>query len=156
MKIILLQVGRTHADYVKLGIAEFEKRLMHYSNFENIYIEDIKNSGNQSAEMLKEKEGVLILKKIKDSDLVILLDETGKEFTSVKFAEQLQQWMNTGRNLIFIVGGAFGFSEAVYKRADSQLSLSRMTFTHQMIRLLFIEQLYRAFTILKGEKYHHS
>lgn len=156
MKIYLLQVGRTQVDFVKSGIAEFEKRLLHYSNYESIFIEDIKVANNLSAEVLKEKEGQLILKKIKTSDLVVLLDESGKEYTSTKFAEQLQQWMNTGRNLVFIVGGAFGFSKEVYLRADYKLSLSRMTFTHQMIRLLFVEQLYRAFTILKGEKYHHS
>ncbi|MBL4652283.1 MAG: 23S rRNA (pseudouridine(1915)-N(3))-methyltransferase RlmH [Flavobacteriales bacterium] len=157
MKLKLLVIGKTDADYVKQGIEVYSKRLKHYCQFELIEIPDIKNSKNLSEREQKEKEGEVILSKVENSDCLALLDENGKENNSVEFSNLLQKRMNQGlKNLVFVVGGPYGFSEKVYQRANEKLALSRMTFSHQMVRLFFVEQLYRGFTILKGEPYHHN
>ncbi|MDO4229637.1 MAG: 23S rRNA (pseudouridine(1915)-N(3))-methyltransferase RlmH, partial [Capnocytophaga sp.] len=137
-------------------ISDYEKRLSHYVNFELQIISDIKNTKSLTEDQQKNKEGELILKQLENSFDVILLDERGKEYTSVGFSEFLQKKMNIGiRQLVFVIGGPYGFSDELYARANGKLSLSKMTFSHQMIRLFFIEQIYRAFTILKNEPYHH-
>ena len=157
MKVELLVIGKTDADYLKVGIAEYEKRLTRYVPYEMRVIPDIKNSKNMSEAVQKEREGELILAQIQPSDFVVLLDEHGKSYSSVKFARFLEQKMLMGtKKLILVIGGPYGFSDAVYARANDKLSLSEMTFSHQMVRLIFTEQLYRAMTILKGEPYHHE
>jgi 23S rRNA (pseudouridine1915-N3)-methyltransferase len=157
MKIRLIVVGKTNANYLKTGESDYEERLKHYCKFEELIIPPIKNGGKLSNKDLKIKEGKLILKNIDPMDQLVLLDEKGKSFSSADFSNFLnQKLLDSTKRLVFVVGGAFGFSEEIYKRADSKLSLSKMTFSHQMIRLIFKEQLYRAFTILKGEKYHHE
>lgn len=157
MKVTLIYIGKTNQDFVKEGFEMYRKRIVHYTNFEEICIADVKNPKNLSAEQLKIQEGELLLKKIENTDFVVLLDEKGKTYTSVKFAEWIESKMiQSTKNLVFVIGGAFGFSEAVYQRADSKLRLSDMTFSHQIIRAIFAEQLYRAFTIIKGESYHNS
>ena len=157
MKIKLIIIGKTKSKFLLEGENEYQKRLKHYCKFSELIIPDIKNAGKLSNKELKIKEGNLILKSIKNSDYVILLDDKGLELSSTDFAKFLNKKMVSSSNeLVFIVGGAFGFSESVYKRANTKLSLSKMTFSHQMVRLIFKEQLYRAFTILKGEKYHHE
>ena len=157
MNITLLAIGKTDSKDIQKLTDIYCKRLGFYVNFEFEIIPDLKNTKNISIEQQKEKEGELILKKIDKSHYLILLDEKGKEYTSVKFADKLQQKMNAGtRQLTFVIGGAYGFSPEVYNRADEKLSLSKMTFSHQMIRLFFTEQLYRAFTILRNEPYHHE
>ena len=156
MKIKLIVVGKTNSTYLLEGEREYEKRLKHYTKFEEIIIPDIKQSGKLSENKLKKKEGQLILGKLENSDHVILLDDKGKSYSSIDFANFLQQKMNNSfKSLVFVVGGAFGFSDKVYQRANSKVSLSKMTFSHQMIRLIFKEQLYRGFSILRGQKYHH-
>jgi len=135
----------------------YEKRLSYYINFELQLLPDIKNSKSLSEEQQKAKEGELILGNVASSHHLILLDERGKEFTSVAFADELQKKMNAGiKQLTFVIGGPYGFSKEVYDRANGKLSLSKLTFSHQMIRLFFVEQLYRAFTILRNEPYHHQ
>ena len=157
MKIKLIVIGKTNADYLKTGESDYEYRLKHYCKFEELLIPQIKNGGKLSHNDLKIKEGKLILKSVDQNDQIILLEEKGKSFSSVDFSNFLnQKLLSSNKKLVFVIGGAFGFSEEVYKRANSKLSLSKMTFSHQMIRLIFKEQLYRAFTILKGEKYHHD
>lgn len=157
MKISLIVVGKTDEEYLKTGISQYEQRLVHYTDFSIRIIPSLKNTKNISASQQKEKEAELILQAIEGCDQIILLDEKGKEYRSVEFANFLQQHMNSGiKHLAFVVGGPFGFSESVYKKATGKFSLSAMTFSHQMIRLLFIEQLYRAFTILKNEPYHNE
>ena len=157
MKIRLIVVGKTNANYLKTGESDYEERLKHYCKFEELIIPPIKNGGKLSNKDLKIKEGKLILKNIDPMDQLVLLDEKGKSFSSADFSNFLNQKLLSSTNrLVFVIGGAFGFSEEVYKRADSKISLSKMTFSHQMIRLIFKEQLYRAFTILKGQKYHHE
>mgnify|MGYP002623655718 FL=1 len=156
MKIVLLQVGKTvNADLQNL-IADYEKRLKHYVRFEMTVIPDLKNTSNMSFDDQKSREGDLILKSVTPSDRLILLDEHGTEYRSMDFAGQLNKWLNAGSDVVFVIGGAYGFSRAVYGRSNGMLSLSQMTFSHQMIRLLFVEQLYRAFTILRNEPYHHE
>ena len=155
MKIRLLVVGKTKEKDIQSGIDEYLKRLTRYINFQMEVIPDVKVSKKMSSGEVKTLEGKEILKRL-DKDVLILLDEKGKEFTSVGFAKWIEnQQMNSTKQLTFLIGGAYGFSEEVYQRATSKIALSKMTFTHQMIRLIFIEQLYRAFTIIKGEKYHH-
>jgi 23S rRNA (pseudouridine1915-N3)-methyltransferase len=155
MKIELWVIGKTDMDYIKEGIAQYEKRLKHYTAFDIYVFPDIKTP--LSMEQLKVKEGDLILGKLQKEDVFILLDERGKQYTSLDFSAFLaQKQVNSTKKLIFQIGGAFGYSEAVYQRANGQMSLSKMTFSHQMIRLFFVEQLYRAFTILRGEKYHNE
>jgi 23S rRNA (pseudouridine1915-N3)-methyltransferase len=157
MLVELIVVGKTEEKWLSEGISQYEKRLVHYLNYKMEVIPSLKNTKNLSEASLKQKEGEEILKKVQVSDWVVLLDDKGKQYTSMDFAGQLQTLMNAGyKRVIFIVGGAFGFSEEVYKRANAKLSLSKMTFSHQMVRLFFAEQLYRAMTILKGEKYHHE
>ena len=157
MKIKLIVVGKTNAKYLLEGENEYESRLKHYTKYEEIIIPDVKQSGKLSEIELKKKEGQLILAKLENSDHVILLDDKGRSYSSIELANFLQQKMNSGlKSLVFVVGGAFGFSDQVYQRANSKLSLSKMTFSHQMVRLIFKEQLYRGFSILRGEKYHHE
>ncbi|MBE9468118.1 MAG: 23S rRNA (pseudouridine(1915)-N(3))-methyltransferase RlmH [Bacteroidetes bacterium] len=156
MKIIFLTVGKTDTDYLKKGISIYEGRLKHYIQLEIRTIPDIKNAKNLTFQQQKEKEGDLILKQINTSDYLVLLDENSKEYSSVEFSKFIQKKMLSGiKNLFFVVGGPYGFSTEVYARANSKIALSKMTFSHQMVRLIFIEQLYRAFTILKNEPYHH-
>lgn len=157
MNIRLMVVAKTDEKYLQEGIELYVKRLRHYVNFELVVIPALKDTKNLSPADMKEREGLLILKAVEKSDMVVLLDEHGKEYTSVGFSQYLQKQMNSGiRTLSFVVGGAFGFSPDVYDRANGKISLSQMTFSHQMVRLFFVEQLYRAFTILKNEPYHNS
>jgi 23S rRNA (pseudouridine1915-N3)-methyltransferase len=157
MNIKLIVIGKTKSKFLIEGENEYVKRLKHYCKFSELIIPDVKNTGKLSKKELKEKEGNLILESIKNNEYVISLDDKGLALTSVDFAEFLNKKMVSSTNeLVFVVGGAFGFSESVYKRANTKLSLSKMTFSHQMVRLIFKEQLYRAFTILKDEKYHHE
>lgn len=156
MKTILILVGKTTDKHFQAGINDYVERISHYMPFEIVTIPELKNTKSLSEEQQKQAEGELILKQIQTSDTVVLLDEHGKEFRSIEFAKWLEHKRNTARRLIFIVGGPYGFSQAVYSRANEQISLSKMTFSHQMIRLVFIEQIYRACTIIKGEPYHHE
>lgn len=157
MKITLLTVGKTDKDWVKQGIDIYSSRLKHYIPFSINEIPELKNASSLSKEQIKTREGELILKNLKPTDDVILMDEHGKEYTSMDFASLLQKKISyEGKDIVFIIGGAYGFSEEVYRRANSKISLSRMTFSHQMVRAIFAEQLYRAFTIMKGEPYHHE
>ena len=157
MNIKLIAVGKTDNPALQQLISTYEKRLSYYINFELQLLPDIKNSKSISEEQQKIKEGELILSYVEPSHHLILLDERGKEYTSIAFADELQKKMNTGiKQLTFVIGGPYGFSQAVYQRANSKLSLSKLTFSHQMIRLFFVEQLYRAFTILRNEPYHHQ
>ena len=157
MNIRLIVVGKTDVGYVREGLEEYLGRLKHYVPFSYEEIPALKDQKGASPATIKEREGALILKKIEGVDRVVLLDEKGKEYTSVGFSEYLQKQMNAGvRTLAFVVGGAFGFAPEVYAAATDKLSLSQMTFNHQMVRLFFTEQLYRAFTILRHEPYHNS
>ena len=157
MKITLLTVGKTDKDWVKQGMDIYVSRLKHYIPFSITEIPELKNVSALSREQIKAKEGELILKNVKPADNLVLLDERGKEYSSVEFANVLQDKINyEGKDIVFVIGGAYGFSEDVYRRANSKMSLSRMTFSHQMVRAIFAEQLYRAFTIIKGEPYHHE
>lgn len=156
MKITLLVVGKTTNAHLEAMMQDYQQRLTHYVPFTLQVIPELKNAKSLSFDQQKEAEGQLILKSVAPADRLILLDEHGKELRSIEFADYQQRLMQEGRNVVFVVGGPYGFSEAVYQRADGKLSLSRMTFSHQMIRLIFIEQLYRAHTILRGEPYHHE
>lgn len=157
MKIKLIAIGKTDNKNLQTLIDTYQKRLKHYIPFELEIIPDLKNSKNLSTEQQKNKEGELILSKIQNTDVMILLDENGKEFSSTKFADYLQKKMNSGiKQLVFVIGGPYGFSEEVYIKSQGKISLSLMTFSHQMIRLFFVEQLYRGFTILRNEPYHHQ
>jgi len=157
MKIKLLLTGKTTESYLAEAIKEYEQRIKRYISFEITLIPELKTSKNCSVEQQKEREGALILNAVSASDDVIVLDDKGTQYTSVAFAELLSKKMVIStRQLVFVVGGAYGFSPEVYRRANAQLSLSKMTFSHQLVRLLFVEQLYRAMTILKGEPYHHE
>lgn len=157
MKITLLVVGKTTDNNINLLINNYLERLKFYTDFSIQVIPELKNAKNLRFEEQKEKEGELILKQVEDADEVILLDEKGKEYTSVEFSEQVNKRAIAGkRKVYFVVGGPYGFSKKVYNRANSLISFSKMTFSHQMIRLFFVEQLYRAMTIIKGEPYHHQ
>ncbi len=157
MKITLLTVGKTDKDWVKQGLDIYMSRLKHYIPFSIVEIPELKNVSAMTKDQIKSKEGELILKNIRPSDDVILLDERGKEYSSVELAGIIRDKMSySGKDIVYVIGGAYGFSEAVYQRANSKLSLSRMTFSHQMVRAIFAEQIYRAFTIIKGEPYHHE
>lgn len=157
MKITLLTVGKTDKDWVKQGIDIYASRMKHYFPFAIVEIPELKNASSLSEDLIKTKEGELILKNIKPTEDVILLDERGREFSSMEFAKVLQDKISyTGKDIVFVIGGAYGFAEAVRQRSNSKISLSRMTFSHQMVRAIFVEQLYRAFTIMKGEPYHHE
>ncbi len=156
MNIKLLLVGKTESDFINEGYRRYNQRLSNYIKFNTIIIPANKKTKLLSVELQKQKEGELILKNITNSDFVILLDEKGKEFASVDFAKYLQGKMNSGiKNIIFIIGGPYGFSDEVYKKANEKIALSKLTFTHEMVRLFFVEQLYRAFSILRNEPYHH-
>lgn len=157
MKITLIVIGKTESDYLTKGINIYHQRLKHYLSIDTIVIPALKNTQNISSAIQKQKEGELILKHLQPTDKLILLDEKGTEYNSICFSDFVQQQMNTGiKNLVFVVGGPYGFSEDIYKRGQGKISLSKMTFSHQMIRLFFMEQLYRAMTILKNEPYHHQ
>ena len=157
MNIKLLALGKTDNNALQTLIDDYTKRLSFYIKFELEIIPDIKNAKNLSEAQQKEKEGELILSKLSPTDQLILLDENGKTYSSVGFANELQKKMNSGvKTLVYVIGGPYGFSDAVYSKAQGKVSLSSMTFSHQMVRLFFIEQLYRGFTILKGEPYHHQ
>ncbi|AJH15763.1 MULTISPECIES: 23S rRNA (pseudouridine(1915)-N(3))-methyltransferase RlmH [Myroides] len=157
MNIKLLAIGKTDSKPLQTLMDEYMKRLSFYVKFDLEVIPDIKNAKNMSEDQQKQKEGELILSKIGPTDQLILLDDKGKEFTSIGFADELQKKMNSGiKTLVFVIGGPYGFSEDVYKNAKGKISLSRMTFSHQMIRLFIIEQIYRGFTILRNEPYHHE
>ena len=157
MKVELWVIGNTSFPYLKEGTAIYEKRLKHYLPLEYSVIPDIKNAKNRTNEQLKTKEGELILKKLDKGDWLILLDEGGKEFSSLKFAKYMENMLQQShKRLIFVVGGAYGFSSDVYQRSNAKMSLSKMTFSHQMVRLFVLEQLYRAMTILRNQPYHHE
>ena len=149
-------MSKTTDKHLAAGINDYTERIGHYMPFGITVIPDLKNTKSLSEEQQKNREGELILQKLQPSDTVVLLDEHGKEFRSIEFADWLQKKQNTVRRLVFVIGGPYGFSEEVYARANEQLSLSKMTFSHQMVRLLFVEQIYRACTIIKGEPYHHE
>lgn len=156
MKTILLLVGKTVDKHFIVGINSYAERIAHYMPFEIVTIPELKNTKNLSEEQQKAMEGELILKQLQPSDTVVLMDEHGKEFTSIEYARWLEQKRATARRLVIIIGGPYGFSQKVYERANEKISLSRMTFSHQMVRLIMTEQLYRACTIIKGEPYHHE
>ena len=157
MKICLLTVGKTDIGWVREGLETYSSRLSHYVPFSVCEIPELKNTSALTRTQIKEREGELILKAIKPTDRVILLDERGKEYRSVEFAEEIRRLsLAGGKDIVFVIGGAYGFSEAVYARSVGKISLSRMTFSHQMVRTIFAEQLYRAFTIINGEPYHHE
>ena len=157
MKIALWGIGKTAFAYIDEGVSVYHKRLQHYATFDWLLLPDVKNAKNLSHEQLREQEGTLVLQKLQTDDFLILFDENGKSYSSEQFAAFLQKLqLQAPRRVIFLIGGAYGFSEAVYQRANAQVSLSSMTFSHQMVRLFCIEQIYRAFTILRGEPYHHN
>jgi len=157
MNIRLIAIGKTDNKSLQSLLDEYQKRLSFYVKFDLEIVPDIKNVKNLSESQQKEKEGELILSKIAATDQLVLLDENGKSFSSVAFSQALQKKMNSGiKTLVFVIGGPYGFSETVYARAHEKISLSAMTFSHQMVRLFFIEQLYRGYTILKNEPYHHQ
>lgn len=157
MNIKLIAIGKTDDKNLTILIDQYIKRLSFYIKFDLEIIPDIKNVKNISEQQQKEKEGALILSKIQPTDHLILLDDKGKSFSSVGFSQELQKRMNSGiKTLVYVIGGPYGFSDDLYRAAQGKLSLSEMTFSHQMIRLFFIEQLYRGFTILKNEPYHHQ
>jgi len=156
MRISLLVVGKTTDPRLQALIDDYQQRLGHYVPFELTVIPDLRNAKSLTESQIKEQEGEEILKRLTPSMEVILLDEHGAERRSIEYAEWLQKKMGSGRDMTFVIGGPYGFSEAVYQRADGQMSLSRMTFSHQMVRLFFVEQLYRAMTILRHEPYHHE
>lgn len=156
MKITLLVVGKTTDQRLQTLIEDYQQRLKHYVPFEMVVIPDLRNAKALTQTQIKEQEGIEILRRITPSMDVILLDEHGREYRSIEYAQWIQKKMAAGRDVIFIVGGPYGFSPAVYERANGKISLSKMTFSHQMIRLFFTEQIYRAMTILRGEPYHHE
>lgn len=156
MKSELILVGKTSDKLYVSGINDYRERITHYIPFDITTIPALKNTKNLTAEQQKASEGELILRHLQPSDTVVLLDEHGAERTSTEMAAWLERKLQTARRLVFVIGGPYGFSKAVYDRADEKISLSRMTFSHQMVRLVFTEQLYRACTIIKGESYHHE
>ena len=157
MKITLAVIGKTEVGFVRQGIDEYVKRLQHYVQFDIRYIVDVKATRNMTEAQQKAAEGKMLLAALETSDHVVLLDEHGSERTSVEYSEWLQRRMSSGcKRLVFVVGGPYGFSKEVYDRANERISLSKMTFPHELVRLIFVEQLYRAFTILRHEPYHHE
>ena len=156
MKITLLVVGKTTSAQVESLIQEYQKRLTHYIPFALQVIPELKNTKALTPDQQKQAEGEMILRAVAQSADLVLLDEHGKEFRSIEFADYIQKKMSSGRDVVFVVGGPYGFSQAVYERANGKISLSKMTFSHQMVRLFFVEQIYRAMTILRGEPYHHE
>ncbi|MEM1325451.1 MAG: 23S rRNA (pseudouridine(1915)-N(3))-methyltransferase RlmH [Bacteroidota bacterium] len=157
MKIALWMIGKTDLEYLKAGMQIYEKRLERYFPFEKLTLPDVKRSKKSSPSYVKEAESKLILSKLQSGDALVLLDERGRTFSSTDFAQYMEQQLyQSHRRLIFLIGGAYGFSDEVYKRAIQKISLSKMTFSHQMVRLIFLEQLYRAMSILNNEPYHHE
>ncbi|WP_288919427.1 23S rRNA (pseudouridine(1915)-N(3))-methyltransferase RlmH [uncultured Prevotella sp.] len=156
MKTTLILVGKTNGKLFNEGIDDYAKRIGHYTPFAVKVLPELKSTKSLSESQQKDKEGKMILKTISPSDFVVLLDEHGTEYRSMEFAKWVEKRRNGGRDLVFVIGGPYGFSPDVYNRADALISLSRMTFSHQMVRLIFVEQLYRACTIIKGEPYHHE
>ena len=157
MKVAFWVIGKTSEAYLKNGIEIYQKRLPHYLKFEYEVLSDIKNPKNLTTAQLLDKEADMVLKKLNNEDHLMILDEKGKDFTSVQFSKKIEKFQIAGtKKVVFLVGGAFGFSPKIYQRANGKLSLSKMTFSHQMIRLFFLEQLYRAMTILRGEPYHNE
>lgn len=156
MKIKLIMIGKTTGDLYIDAIDDYTNRIKHYNNFSIHVIPGLKNTKKLSQEQQKQAEGELILKELTAQDTVILLDERGKEYRSMEFAKWLENKQLTAQNIVFVIGGPYGFSDSIYKRANEKISLSKMTFSHQMVRLIFVEQLYRACTIIKGESYHHK
>ena len=157
MKFTLLVVGRTVEKHYITAIDDYVARTKHFTQFDMEVIPELKNTKSLSTEQQKEKEGELILKALQPGDVVVLLDEHGKEFRSVEFATWMERKLSaTGKRLVFIIGGPYGFSQRIYQTAQEKISLSKMTFSHQMIRMIFVEQIYRAMTILRGEPYHHE
>lgn len=157
MKITFITVGKTEDAYLKEGIEKYIKRLKHYTRLELHDLPELKNTKALTEDQQKTKEAEMILKKVSPQDHLVLLDEGGVEYTSVQFANYIdKRSVSSSANIVFVVGGPYGFHESVYQRANDKLSLSRMTFSHQMVRLFFVEQLYRAYTIIKGEPYHHQ
>lgn len=156
MKATLLVVGKTTNKHISACIDDYAGRIMHYLPFSVQVIPELRNTKNMSMQQQKEREGELIVKQLQDSDHVVLLDEHGKERRSIEFAQWIEKKSHSVRHLVFVIGGPYGFSDTVYARANDKISLSQMTFSHQMVRLIFCEQLYRACTIIKGEPYHHE
>lgn len=156
MKTLLILVGKTTSKVFNTGINDYVERISHYMPFDIITIPELKNTKNITEEQQKEKEGELILKHIQPGDILVLLDEHGKELRSIELANWLERKQQTCRRLVFVIGGPYGFSKEVYDKANEKISLSKMTFSHQMVRLIFTEQIYRACTIIKGEPYHHE
>ena len=156
MKTLLLQVGKTINKHFVAGINDYAERISHYMPFDIVTIPELRNTKNLTEEQQKAAEGELILRQLQPTDHVVLLDEHGTEHRSIELARWLEQKQQTARRLVFVIGGPYGFSTAVYQRANEKISLSRLTFSHQMVRLVFTEQLYRACTIIKGEPYHHE
>ena len=156
MKTTLILVGKTVNKHVIAGINDYVERIGHYMPFDIVTIPELKNTKKLTEQQQKTAEGELILKQLQPSDTVVLLDEHGKEMRSIEFAAWTEKKQLTARRLVYVIGGPYGFAEEVYKRANEMMSLSRMTFSHQMVRLVFVEQVYRACTIIKGEPYHHE
>ena len=156
MKTTLILVGKTVNKHFIAGINDYVERIGHYMPFDIVTIPELKNTKKLTEQQQKTAEGELILKQLQPSDTVVLLDEHGKEMRSIEFAAWTEKKQLTARRLVYVIGGPYGFAEEVYKRANEMMSLSRMTFSHQMVRLIFVEQLYRACTILRGEPYHHE
>lgn len=157
MKIILLQTGKTTWKYISEGVDEYSARIRKYNPFEVITLPELKNTRNMPVSEQKTREGRKIIESTGPDDFVIVLDEKGKEFTTTEFADKLGKiFLQSKKRIVFIIGGPFGFSDEVYSRADMKMSLSKLTFSHQMVRLLFSEQLYRVFTVIKGDPYHHE
>lgn len=156
MKTILIQIGKTVDKHFQTIITDYVERIGHYMPFEVITIPELKNTKSLSADQQKEREAESLLKLLQSSDTVVLLDERGKEYRSVEFASWLERQQQSTRRLVFVIGGPYGFAQSVYSRANQMISLSKMTFSHQMIRMTFCEQIYRACTILRGEPYHHE
>lgn len=156
MKVKFLIIGKTAFDYLKVGEEVYQDRLKHYCSFERIEVQDVKNPKNLSKEEIKRKEASSILAKLSPNDFLVLLDENGKVFSSNEFAIWIEKRQSLPQNIVFLIGGAYGFDGSLYERMNMKLALSKMTFSHQMVRVIFLEQLYRAFTIIKGEPYHHE
>lgn len=156
MKITLIQTGKTRFNYLNDGISDYHKRINHYISFNELTLPDLKNRKNLSVDEIKIREGEQLLKRCKPIDFVILLDENGKTYTSVELANYLHKKITNGRDIVLVIGGAFGFSQEVYGRANEMISLSKLTYSHQLVRLILVEQLYRAMTIIRGEPYHHD
>ena len=156
MRITLMENGKTRDPFIKEGVELFRKRVVRYIPFKIETLPDLKNTRNLTMKEVQNQEAALLLKRIKPTEHLVLLDERGQEYNSLSFAEHLNSLEGRVNHLVFVIGGPYGFSEEVYERADAQLSLSKLTFSHQLVRVIFMEQLYRAYTILKGEPYHHA